>query len=149
MLLHLRCHFRSMLHVYSSLIAYAFSGSPKFLVALGIFNIDSIYRQFLKKVVPSRNQIRLIVATMASAIPVLLRKDFDFFLKLWSIKGLGFLVFATYPFGGWSHAVFHCIYLLIPPVTMKYVIGLPASQDQLIFAANCAITAELNILGTA
>ena len=117
-----------MMHVYSSLIAYALSGSPLFILLLTLFNIDCIYRQFLKEVIPRRNQTRLVISILACSIPMISRGDYQFFCKLYFVKALGFAIFATYPFGGWSHAVFHLIFLLTPPMMMNYVTDLPATS---------------------
>jgi hypothetical protein len=133
---------QSMLHVYSALLSYAFSGRLDFFMVNLLFNIDCIYRQFEKQVIPRRNQTRLIISIIAYTLPILQRGDYLYFGRLWGIMGLSFLIFATYPIGGWSHTLFHLLFLTIPPLMMNYIPTLPASQDQLNFAANCAVFAE-------
>lgn len=133
---------QTMLHVYSSLLSYAFSGRMDFFLVNLIFNVDSAYLQWEKKIVPLRNQTRLILSIFSFTLPILERGDYSYFCQIWGTMGTAFAVFALYPFGGWSHTVFHLIFLTVPPMMMKYIPTLPASQDQLHLAAQCAVWAQ-------
>ena len=128
-----------MIHAFSSLSAYAVNGSIHLIAGITFFNMECIYLQLLQQVIPRRNQLRLVISLLAFAIPILQRGDFLDFVKIHGFMFLGFCIFATYPFGGWSHAIFHLINMLVPPIMMKYVLELSPSQDQLNFAAKCAI----------
>lgn len=134
-----------MLHVYSALLSYAFSGRADIFVMNTMFNIDCICRQFEKKVIPKRNKARLFLSIFAFTIPILQEGDYAYFGRLWGTMLAAFAVFASYPVGGWSHTLFHLIFLSVPPLMMTHIPGLPASQGQLNFAAKCAILAESNI----
>jgi hypothetical protein len=137
---------QSMLHVYSALLSYAYSGRLDFFAVNALFNIDCIYRQFEEKVIPHRNKTRLIISMLAFSVPILQQGDYAYFGRLWGTIVTSFVVFATYPVGGWSHTLFHLIFLSVPPLMMTYIPGLPASQEQLNFAAKCAVLAESNML---
>lgn len=133
---------QTMLHVYASLLSYAFSGRLDFFLVNVAFNADSIYRQWEKQIIPRRNQTRLILSILSFTLPILEREDYRYFGELWGAMGLAFAVFALYPFGGWSHTVFHLIFLTVPPMMMKYIPTLPGSEKQLQVAAQCAIWTE-------
>eukprot|EP00980_Cylindrotheca_fusiformis_P004386 scaffold925_cov129-Cylindrotheca_fusiformis.AAC.39 len=133
---------QSMLHVYAALLSYSYSGRFDFFALNLMFNIDCIYRQFEATVLPNRNQSRLLIAILAFTLPILKEGDYAYFIRLWGSMFTAFVVFATYPLGGWSHTVFHLMFLTVPPLMMTYVPGLPASQEQLNFAAKCAFWAE-------
>jgi len=134
---------QTMLHVYSSLLSYAFSGRVDFFLVNLMLNVDSIAKQWEKQIIPRRNQTRLILSILCFTLPILESGDYDYFGRLWGIMAIAFGVFAAYPFGGWSHTVFHLIFLYIPPMMMTYIPTLLASQDQLQLAAQCAVWAEL------
>lgn len=133
---------QTMLHVYSALLSYAFSGRLDFFLANLIMNVDSIFKQWEKQIIPRRNQTRLIVSILSFTLPILESGDYDYFGRLWGTMAFAFAIFALYPFGGWSHTVFHLIFLTVPPMMMTYIPTLPASQEQLQFAAQCALWAE-------
>jgi len=131
-----------MLHVYSTLLSYAYSGRMDFFLVNLIFNVDSILCQWEKQIIPRRNQTRLILSILCFTLPILESGDYNYFGRLWGTMATAFAVFALYPFGGWSHTVFHFIFLNVPPMMMTYIATLPASQDQLQLAAQCAVWAE-------
>lgn len=47
-------------------------------------------------------------------------------------------LFVKYPFGGWSHGLFHLILAFLPHLAMKAAVALEPSQHQILLAAKCA-----------
>jgi hypothetical protein len=136
---------QAMIHVCSACMAYATSGSWDFFVVNLLFNIDCIYRQFMTQVRPRRNQIRILISVVAYTIPILRRGDMRLFAEMWVLLGISFSFFRMYPIGGWSHSAFHLGMAFVPPMLMTSSIGLPASQDQLKVAAQCAVMANQSL----
>ncbi|CAJ1930895.1 unnamed protein product [Cylindrotheca closterium] len=130
-----------MLHVYSALLSYAFSGRLDFFLVNLVLNVDCIVKQWEKRIIPVRNQSRLVLSIMCFTLPILENGDYSYFGRLYATMAIAFAVFTTYPFGGWSHTVFHLIFWNVPPMMMTYIPTLPASQDQLQLAAQCAVWA--------
>lgn len=133
---------QAMIHFCSASMAYATSGRLDFLFANLLFNADCMYRQFKKQVRPRRNQIRIAISVVAYTIPILRRGDWELFGTLWVIFAASFALFLLYPIGGWSHCAFHLTIALVPPLLMDAAIDLPASQEQLQVAAQCAALAK-------
>jgi hypothetical protein len=133
---------QAMIHVISASMSYATSGSVDFFLANLLFNVDCIYRQFKRKIRPRPNQIRIVISILAYTIPVLRRGDVFLFAELWAIFSLCGWLFMKYPIGGWSHSIFHMVVFLVPPLLLTAAIELPASQDQLHIAAQCAVLAK-------
>lgn len=132
----------AMIHVASTFLSYATSGSWDYLIVNALFNADCVYRQFKKKVRPRRNQIRVGLSIVAYTIPVLKRGETALFFKCWVILFLAGYFFVHYPVGGWSHSVFHVIIAFLPPYLMQVASTLPTSQEYMEVAAKCAILAE-------
>jgi hypothetical protein len=137
---------QAMIHVCSGCMAYATSGRWDFFLANALFNIDCIYRQFMKKVRPRRNQIRIFISLVAYTIPLLRRGDLILFSKIWLLFGISGWLFSKYPIGGWSHSVFHIVMAFVPPLLMTAAVELPASQPQLMVAAQCAAIAKESLV---
>jgi hypothetical protein len=135
-----------MIHVCSGCMAYATSGRIDFFLVNAIFNIDCIYRQFMEKVYPRRNQIRIFISIVAYTIPWLRRGDFTLFAKVWFLFGISGWLFSQYPIGGWSHSAFHIVMAFVPPLLMTAAVELPASQSQLKVAAQCALLAKESLV---
>jgi len=127
----------AMIHFYSACMSYATSGSWRFFIVSAIFNIDCICKQFKHKVRPRSNKIRATISVLLYMIPLMKNGDFVLFLQILSIAGISFLLFTTYPIGGWSHSAFHLVIALAPYITMTAALDLPASQEQLRVAAEC------------
>lgn len=72
-------------------------------------------------------------------VPILLR-DASLFLECWAIIGVSVWLFVRYPFGGWSHSVFHLVIALLPPLIMEAACQI--SQDTIHQAAQCAAMRE-------
>lgn len=129
----------SAIHVCSAFLAYATSGSWDYTMANILFNADCIYRQFIPKVRPRRNQIRVFISMVAYTIPILNRGDFLLFSRVWFTLLLGSYFFIAYPVKGWSHSVFHLVICFLPPLLMQAASTLPSSQPYLATAAQCAV----------
>jgi hypothetical protein len=85
-----------------------------------------------------KTQLRILLSIFSYTIPFLQRDDMDTFLLAWIVLGSSFWLFATYPIRGWSHAAFHLTIALIVPIFMEAAGELPASQQQITKAAQCA-----------
>jgi hypothetical protein len=133
---------QAMIHFCSGCMAYATSGRVDFFLVNALFNIDCMYRQFIPKVYPRRNQMRIFLSLVAYTIPLLRRGDMVLFTKLWSLLSISGWLFSQYPIGGWSHSVFHIVMAFVPPLLMTAAMELPSSQAQLEVAAQCALLAK-------
>ena len=134
-----------MIHACSASMAYATSGRWDFFMANLLYNLDCIYRQLQHRVRPKRNQVRILISMVAYTIPILRRGDIALYGQVWALFGLGCWMFAAYPFGGWSHSAFHVVLAFVPPLLMTSAIDLPASQNQLRLAAQCAAIAKQSL----
>lgn len=137
-----------MIHVASTCMAFGTSGNWDFFLANVLFNGDSIYRQLQTKVRPRRNKIRIGISILAYTIPILKRGDFATFFLFWVIMGISGWLFVEYPIGGWSHAAFHLVVALEPPIIMMSAMQLPSVQEQLQVAAQCAVAAGSGLSGS-
>ena len=131
-----------MIHFISIMMSYATSGSFDYFMVNLLFNLDCMYRQFDRQVRPKRNQIRIGISMMAYLIPFLKRGEFFMFAKLFLVIGTASWFFVAYPVGGWSHTIFHLVIALVPPMILAEAMNLPASQDQIRLAAQCAVWKE-------
>mmetsp|Transcript_8736 Transcript_8736/g.25923 ORF Transcript_8736/g.25923 Transcript_8736/m.25923 type:complete len:375 (-) Transcript_8736:1355-2479(-) len=132
---------QAMIHFCSACMSYSTSGRFDFFLLNTLFNIDSMYRQFLKQVIPKRNQRRIGLSILFYNLPILM-KDLLSFSKLGVLFALGGWLFGQYPIGGWSHSAFHVVMAFVPPIIFAFALKLPASQPQLHIAAQCAVLAE-------
>lgn len=133
---------QAMIHFASACMSYATSGSWDFFVANCLFNADCMYRQFKTRVRPRRNKVRIIISILAYTIPIVRRGDAELFLRLWFVLLVSGWLFIHYPIGGWSHAAFHLTIAFAPPLLMLAALDLPASQEAMTRAAQCAVTLE-------
>lgn len=131
---------QALIHVMSGLLAYGTSGNWDFFLAVTAFNLDCIYRLFQKGIhKPRRILIRMMIAFLSPALPVLVRGDFMTFLQIITIDALAGWLFAAYPFGGWSHGVFHLVAFINNPIYLHLSSQLWASREQVKLAAACAV----------
>jgi len=127
----------SFIHVSSAIISFGTSGSWKYFLVNVAYNMECIYTNFLPDIVPKRNQIRIVFSILAYFLPLLMIGQTWLFMEGIALLVSGFLVFATYPFGGWSHCAFHIILAALPPLLMQ---AQPERTIvQLEHAAKCAI----------
>mmetsp|Transcript_8158 Transcript_8158/g.11710 ORF Transcript_8158/g.11710 Transcript_8158/m.11710 type:complete len:420 (-) Transcript_8158:127-1386(-) len=130
---------KSFIHVMSTCISYATSGSWKYFLVCAILNADCIYRQFLPEVRPRRNLTRIGLSLTASTIPIFWRGEALLFGKIYSILTLMTWLFAKYPFGGWSHTAFHGAIMFLSPLFMTAACNLSSSRAQIQTAAMHAV----------
>jgi hypothetical protein len=133
---------QAMIHFCSAAMAYATSGRFDFFLVNALFNADCIYRQFLQRVRPRRNQARIYISVIAYTIPIVRRGDMVLFGQIYCLFAISAWLFSQYPIGGWSHSAFHVVMAFVPPLLMAAAVDLPASQEQLKIAAQCAIMAK-------
>lgn len=136
---------QAMIHFCCAMMSFASTGNSKYFLANTLFNMDCFYRQFLQEIVPKRNQRRIGIGIFFYSLPLLLRGDFLSYFQLLCLFALSGWLFAKYPIGGWSHAVFHIVLDLIPPIMFASALKLSSSQSQLEVAAHCAILADKNL----
>ena len=122
-------------------MAYATSGRMDYFAFNAMYNLDCAYRQFDEKVRPRQNQIRIATSILLYILPVLCRGYYTEFAQLILIFTLGAWFFLAYPIGGWSHSMFHVVIAFLPHVIMVSACKLHCSQQQLAFAAQCALRA--------
>jgi hypothetical protein len=129
---------QSMIHVCSTCLSYAVTGSWIYLLINCIYNADCCRRQFRPIVRPKLNQIRIFVSMLAYTVPLLVRGEWDTFLHLWAVLGCSGWFFVQYPVGGWSHAVFHVLLIGVPPLLFQTATLVAVAEPQLQHAATCA-----------
>mmetsp|Transcript_8157 Transcript_8157/g.11709 ORF Transcript_8157/g.11709 Transcript_8157/m.11709 type:complete len:399 (-) Transcript_8157:144-1340(-) len=133
---------KSFIHVMSTCMSYATSGSWKYFLVCALLNADCIYRQFLPEVRPRQNLIRIAVTLTASIMPILWQGNALLFGKIYAVLTLMTWLFAKYPFGGWSHTAFHGAIMLLPPLLMTAACNLSSSRAQIQIAAMCVVLQE-------
>ena len=79
----------------------------------------------------------LAVSLLLCVLPLLIRGENEAFLKVVTLLIISGWLFIRYPFGGWSHALFHIVVALIPPVMMQSASNLKLSQSVIKMTANC------------
>lgn len=98
------------IHLVSSVVAYALSGgSVAYSMAAAAFNAFAIRLQWLPEVQPLRNQRNVAISTALYMLPMIWRRDWTNLAKAltWGLPAA--YSFAKYPFGGYSHAIFHVL----------------------------------------
>jgi len=82
--------------------------------------------------------MRIFFSILAYTVPILKRGDVLMFGKCWVVVLISGWLFAQYPLKGWSHAMFHLVIALLPPLLLQVAIELPASKEQITMAVQCA-----------
>ena len=129
------------IHFAGACMSYATSGRMDYFILNAAFNMDCAYRQFERRIQPRRNLIRTVISILLYCLPVLRRGYYETFIQLITIFGLSGWLFAAYPFGGWSHSLFHVVVAFMPHLVMLSACELPSSQLQISLAAKCAVMA--------
>jgi hypothetical protein len=129
---------QSMIHVCSTCLSFAVTGSWIYLLINCLYNADCCRRQFRPIVRPKLNQMRIFVSMLAYTVPLLVRGEWDTFLHLWAVLGFSGWFFVQYPVGGWSHAVFHVLLIAVPPLLFQTATLVAVAEPQLQHAATCA-----------
>lgn len=123
--------------------SYGTSGREDVFWVNSIYNLDCIYRHFETNVKPGRNKIRMMIAMVGCTLPILVRGDTVNFINIWVVLLIAGWFFVLYPIGGWSHAVFHLVLWLVPPILMNTALHLPASEASLKVATQCAVSSVI------
>ncbi len=126
---------QSMIHLMSLLNSYGNSGNLDYTLFVLVFVLDSIYQ--LQQ--PGHRPLkRMIVAFSMPILPLIPNGYYVEAMQLMLIYGVSGWLFAAYPFGGWSHGIFHLVCFFSIPVTLSVSTKLEASQEALHIAARCA-----------
>jgi len=134
---------QAMIHFVSLCWSFGCSENKDFILASAVFNFDSMYRLFQSGYRPGRLIIRMAMAFVLPAFQFLVQGDFFIFGELIAIYAASYWLFAKYPFGGWSHGIFHCVLLFTNPIILKAALSSLLSQEQIQHAAKCAVLAEV------
>jgi hypothetical protein len=125
----------AVMHITAALFTYATSARIDYFLVTFLFNIDCALRHWEPRVRPRRNKVRISLAILAYALP-LLKVDVDLWIRFWFAMGGGMWLFACYPLGGWSHAAFHLA--LVPALHPLLQAAAWHSASQVQFGAQCA-----------
>jgi hypothetical protein len=102
---------QAMIHLNSACYAYALSGSLAYFLPCAAFNLAAGRLLFSERVRPRRNKALIALSILLYTAPVARRGCWGAFAGMWALVLAGCTCFATYPVGGWSHALFHLIML--------------------------------------
>ncbi len=135
---------QAMIHFMSFMYAYTTSANTDYLLLTMAFNIDCMYRLFQKGMRPKQTLYRMIMAFLFPVLPILFRGDVLTFFMLFTIYSVSGWLFSAYPFGGWSHCVFHFIIFLSNPILMKVSLNLDAQvvRESIDLASKCALVGQ-------
>jgi len=131
---------QAMMHFMSLCWSYGSSGHWDYTLAAMAFNLDSIYRLYRRPFRPRNVLMRFGIAIMIQTLPFLRAGFVLLCVKLFLIYATSAFIFSRYPFGGYSHGVFHLVMAIAPPLVIIASSKLPVVEDQIRFAALCAIS---------
>jgi hypothetical protein len=114
---------QALIHIGSICACCGTATSLSYIVANAIFNMDCAIQHFRSDVKPRRNQLRCGLSLLFYTAPLLYR-DPTLFWKMWMVFATSIWFFVAYPVGGWSHAIFHLIMALGPPLTFQAAVGI-------------------------
>jgi len=103
------------IHFSSAMFSLSTSGNWIYFSLCALYNADSAFKHFQKKVQPQRNHRRLALAIILYIAPCVFIKNqplsffIDAFGKMISLLVIGIWFFVAYPIGGYSHSVFHLL----------------------------------------
>lgn len=98
------------IHLAHATAAVALSGGQiAFALAALAFNAAAVAQQWRREVAPLRNQRNIGLSVLLCVLPMIWRGDWaDLSAAVaWGLPGV--LLFSFYPFGGYSHAIFHVL----------------------------------------
>jgi len=130
---------QSMIHIMSIFWCYASSGNMEYVVISIAFNVDSIYRIFQRKFWPKRIVTRIAIAFIIHSLPIILHETMKFNFLYLMIHCICFWVFHNYPFGKWSHTMFHLFMTTVPAMIMKASMKDERNQEHIDHAAKCLL----------
>jgi hypothetical protein len=135
---------QAMIHGMAVFINYGISGSLSYCLATLVFSFDSAFRLFKPGFRPKSNQVRMLISLITTALPVIMNGSHEEFLQLLIIYAISSWIFLAYPFGGYSHGIFHLAMALSNPLQLSLSTRLLGSQDAIDLAAKCAVLAEVS-----
>lgn len=138
---------QSMIHVCSTCLSYAVSGSWIYLLLNTVYNADCCRRQFRPVVRPKWNQVRIFISILGYTAPLAVRGEWQVFAELWAVLFAGGYFFVTYPVGGWSHAVFHLILVAVPPLLFQTAVTIVAQSPSQYYSSSHAAVACATAVG--
>ena len=133
---------QSMIHILGCFVNFGISGSIAYCLMTLAFSVDSIVRLFKPGFRPKENQIRMVMTMLCSVMPAVIYGYYDDASKIALIYAFSAWIFAKYPFGGYSHGIFHLVAAMATPIQLGMSTRLIASQEALDIAAKCTILAR-------
>lgn len=131
---------QAMIHVISILWSFASSGNGRYTLLSMVINLDSIYGLYQRQFCPRKIVRRFAMALIIQTLPIFLKGDGPLSVKLILIFITSGWLFTRYPLGGYSHGMFHIVIAFAPPLVLAASTQLPVAQDQIRFAAECALS---------
>jgi len=133
---------QSMIYIMSVCTSYGTSGSRQYALASMLFSIDSIYRLYQPIHRPRSILLRMILAFSMPVLPAIVYGYYEEAMQFIIIFALSGWIFAAYPFGGYSHSIFHLIAALSNPIQLTLSTKLLTSEEAIQTAAICAVVAQ-------
>ena len=130
---------QSMIHILGCFINFGISGSIPYCLMTLAFSVDSIVRLFKPGFRPKENQIRMGLTMSFNVMPAVIYGYYDDAAKIALIYAISAWIFAKYPFGGYSHGIFHLVAALATPIQLGMSTRLIASQEAIDIAAKCTV----------
>ena len=129
---------QAMIHIMGVFIVFGMSGNIRLGVIHLLFSIDSSYRLFQPGFRPRSNQIRIFISIILTTLPAIMYHHDEDFIKLTVINLISSWIFSAYPFGGYSHGIFHLIIALTNPIQLKLSTKVLSCQNAIHIGATCA-----------
>ena len=130
---------QSIIHFLGCFVNFGTSGSIAYCLMTLAFSVDSIVRLFKPGFRPKENQIRMVLTMSFSVMPAVIYGYYDDAAKIALIYAISAWIFAKYPFGGYSHGIFHLVAALATPIQLGMSTRLIASQEAIDIAAKCTV----------
>lgn len=130
---------QTMIHVMSAFICFGTSGSIRYFILAMVFAVDSGYRLFQPLYRPTGCLVRM---TICFLLPVLPAFAFGYYVEAMTcliIYGFTGWIFTNYPFGGYSHGIFHLVAALSAPVQLHLSTKTAVGKIALATAAKCSL----------
>jgi hypothetical protein len=129
---------QAMIHIMGVFIVFGMSGNIRLGVIQLLFSIDSSYRLFQPGFRPRSNQIRILISIILTTLPAIMYEHYEDFTYLIVINLISTWIFVAYPFGGYSHGIFHLVIAMTNPIQLKLSTKVLSSQNAINIGATCA-----------
>lgn len=130
---------QSMIHVMSIFWCYASTCNRLYILISIAFNMDSIYRICQKKFWPKRIISRIAIAFIIHSLPIILNETLKFNILYLLIHCTCLWLFHNYPFGKWSHTIFHLFVTTVPAMIMEASMKSERNKEPIEIAAICML----------